>query len=352
MRRSPHVLNSIPMRHFKYFFIIVCNLVLLSCDNEVDLIHVSESTPVIYLVFNPNSQNYYLTLTKSVVGTENAINLIKNPDLVFYNQATVLLNGLEKDSILFSLEFNKSVSNKEPGIFAQSSGYLFESEPTVLTFNDLGLIDRPYHKLTSFELIVIIPESSDTLHSKIDLIKPDRILKPRRQGIKVDLAPPNSFIAQLWANTDNSYYKQLNFSFFYDELIDSVVYQRCDKLKMVSYIRDDNLDKIIDISFDGTHFLNVLSAQVTPPSPKVIWRKPRKFDFSIVTVDQAFKNYQETYQYSSEGISMIWSNVSGGSGLFAHYVSSTQYGYKFNQRTIDSIALSSTTKHLKFIRWE
>ena len=336
----------------KNWIIFLFLFLALSCNNEVDLLYEQPPIPIVYCVFNPTSSSFSLSLTRSVVGSENAMDLVSNPELLFYREAKVQMFAEDEDSIILSYDFHLSDIIKDSGIFPHKSGFAYYTTNYELNYDPFGNLYWSNKMIKKFRLLITIPESIDTIFAETELLKPDQILKPTIEGLKMDLAPPYSFYAQYFPRTDNSYYKELDFFIHYDELIGSTIYQRIDTLRLLSYIKDVNLDDLLEIEFDGVHFLNSVGAQLTPATDSVIWRKPRSFDFSLITVDKSFKDYIDTYENSGDGTSLIWSNMTGGVGLFAHYVSTTMRAYKFGIKTIDSLALSPRTKHLKFVRWE
>ena len=336
----------------KVLYTIILSIIVTSCNNEIDLLYPKPSIPVVYCIIDPTAPLLTVTITKSVVGSQNALYLVSKKELCYYEYVNIQIFALAKDSIIQSYTLHQSDITKNPGIFPQAPGYAYQSKIRKMNFDRFGNLICSDTHISKFKLHIEIPESNDTIDAEFELIKPDKILLPRREGLKMELAPPGKFYAQFYPRTDNSYFKQLNFHIHYDELIDSVVYQRIDTIKMLSCIEDTNLDDLIEIKFDGVHFLNTIGAQLSPASDSVLWRKPRSFDFSLITVDKSFRNYIDTYENAGEGTNLVWTNVTGGIGLFAHYVSATMRDFKFGQRTIDSLALSPRTKHLKFIRWE
>ena len=330
---------------------MIC-LIVTSCNNEIDLLFHQKPIPVVYCIVDPTAQVLTTTITKSVVGSQNAYSLVADENLCFYKDVNIQISALQGDSIIQSYKLQLSNLSKKPGIFPQIPGYAYHSKIHEMKFDRYGNLICMGNTITRFELHIEIPGSNDTIDAAFELLKPDKALLPRSEGLKMDLAPPYSFHAEFYPRTDNSFYKELDFLIHYDELCGSSIYHRTDTLKLLSYITDVNLDGIIETEFDGVHFLNVVGAQLTPPSDSVVWRKPRSFDFSLITVDKSFKDYLDTYENAAEGTNLVWSNVKGGIGLFAHYVSTTMRNYRFSQRTIDSLAISPRTKHLKFVRWE
>lgn len=333
------------------YTLIIC-LIVTSCNNEVDLLYQQPPIPVVYCIVDPTAQLLTTTITKSVVGSQNAFDLVADKELCFYKDVNVQIFALDGDSIVETYFLQKSILSKKPGIFPQTPGYAYQAGTEEMDFDRFGNLICTGRKISNFKLHIEIPESNDTIDAALEVLKPDKALLPRREGLKMELAPPDRFYAQFYPRTDNSYYKQLNFYIHYDEKIDSVVSQKIDTIRMLSYIEDTNLDDLIEIEFGGIHFLNTIGAQFSPASDNVSWRKPKSFDFSLITIDQSFKNYIDTYENAAEGTNLVWSNVSGGIGFFAHYVSTTMRNFTFGHRTIDSLALSPRTKHLKFVRWE
>ncbi len=72
----------------------------------------------------------------------------------------------------------------------------------------------------------------------------------------------------------------------------------------------------------------------------------------ISSADEIYDNYTETYIYATDLTRPAWSNFENGIGIFSLIFTGKLEGFTFDQRTIDSLALSPMTQSLKFVRWQ
>ena len=121
---------------------------------------------------------------------------------------------------------------------------------------------------------------------------------------------------------------------------------------MNKYLNADS-DGFVKIEIDISRLLNKLKVFVPPKPDSVKFRRVQDFDLSVVSADENYQTYTETYANLLEGSGFIWSNFDGdGVGIFAHFISVDRNNIAFSQRTIDSIALSPITETLGFVKWQ
>jgi len=103
--------------------------------------------------------------------------------------------------------------------------------------------------------------------------------------------------------------------------------------------------------FRPENFYSQVRAAI-PLSPEVKGRVIRNIDFIILTSDGAIKDYKDIDQIADDYHGTSYTNIINGLGLFSSFNTKGVYNQRLGQRELDSLALGSYTKHLRFNRWE
>jgi hypothetical protein len=329
-----------------FFTLVLC----VGCNNELDLLFEQPPLPVVYCYFNPSDSNYYVSLTKSVSADCNAYELISHPENVFFDSAMITLTAWGRDSALWSTGFVMCDIEKTKGIFPQTSGYLYESKSSIAEVPELieYVLENPVKKYT---LEVFIPELNSSLLSTIPTIEKLTIRQPRYSNYKVSFTPEPMYIL-LHTKDKNKIYKELWMRFRYEDVTNEQEIQREVNIVLDRYLyANDGI--FIEVEVGIERLLNKLKEFVPPIPDSVRFRRVKGFDISVMSADDNYKTYTETYDNLFEGSGLIWSNFDGnGIGLFAHYISVNRNNFFFSQPTVDSIALNPITDVLGFVKWQ
>ncbi|MEA1876952.1 MAG: hypothetical protein U9N86_08805 [Bacteroidota bacterium] len=333
----------------KQLFILQVILLSSSCDNEVDVIDKVNSKPVIYSLLNINDTVYSVSLTKTFVGDTNVYVLASNPDNVFYSSANIWLDGLAGDSIIWSTQFYLSDLVKDKGIFPQVSGYLYLSDAVINKISEDGYFFDSYSEIERFRLSIDIEGSMSVISAIVPVYHPNFFLSPYRVH-KISLYGREDFEVVI-ASTKGCSYRQLNMRVrYYEKLIGQ---EDLENRELEFIVRKDLqvVDKTSIARIPADFFFNKLVANM-PIVDNLQYRRFRDFDLLIYSADEIYDNYTETYIYTTDLARPAWSNFENGIGIFSLIFTGKLEGFTFDQRTIDSLALSPVTQSLKFVRWQ
>ncbi len=89
---------------------------------------------------------------------------------------------------------------------------------------------------------------------------------------------------------------------------------------------------------DSIHYIRLTKSFISESSP---WDEAKI----------PYSQYFASLHYRSDLFENMLSNMEGGKGLFAAYSKTEKTGITLSQQSMDSLALGSITKHLKFGRW-
>lgn len=329
--------------------IIYFGLLLFSCDNEVDVIDVVESKPVIYCLLNLGDSVYSVTLTKTFIDETNIFDLINDPSVVFYSSANITLSALNGNTSLWSTIFSQTDITKEKGIFPSSPGYLYQSVSVFPALDKYGFLGRKFRDVDKFTLSVELPNENINISTSVSVYYPNRIIWPRSVSM-IDFYGWEDFIVKINPQSGSSY-RQLNMKVrYWEKLVGNKEFMD----KEIEFILRKDLqiiDNEIRAPFPLDFFLNKLATNI-PKVENLHLRKFVDFDLVLYSGDDVFDTYRESYTFTTDLVGPNWSNIENGIGIFSLIFTHKMEGFTIDQRARDSLALSPITKDLKFLRWE
>lgn len=333
----------------RIIFYLQVIVVLSSCNNDIDVIDEVGSKPVIYSLLNLSDTVYSVSLTRTFIGTENIYNLAGDSHNVFYPSADIRLEGLADDSVIWSTLFYRSEQIKEDGIFPSEPGYLYYSNSVIPGFNEYGHLTGYFRNVDMFRLSIDIPTDGNSITSTVPIFRPNFISNPS-SGRKISLYGREDLEIGIGQRKGNAF-RQLNINIRYlEKLVGSNELME----KEVEFIVRTKIPATrdgISAEIPGVFFLNKLVANM-PIVNDLGFRRFIDFDLILYSADEVYKNYTETYIYTTDLAQSAWSNIENGIGIFSLMFTHRLEGFTFDQQTIDSIAMSPITKGLKFVRWQ
>jgi len=142
--------------------LLICFILITGCKTEIDISNYSKPIPVVYFLFDPGNiynKELKLKLTKSFVGHQNAYQMAKIKDSVYFKNAFVYIESRQDDYLLDRLEFEpREINNKEPGVFINNPNIVFTSRVNYGSVFGQG---------NNFRLIIEIPEINTTAYSVV-----------------------------------------------------------------------------------------------------------------------------------------------------------------------------------------
>lgn len=333
----------------RIFIFLQILFVLTSCNNEIDVIDEVDSKPVVYSLLNLNDTVYAVSLTRTFVGTENIYYLARDPHVVFYPSADIRLDGLSGDSIIWSTSFYQSEQIKEDGLFPTEPGHLYYSNSVLPGIDEHGYLTGDFRNIEKLRLSIDIPLSNVNTTAIVPIYRPNFIGNPS-SGRKISLYGREDFVVTI-AQRKGSSFRQLNFKIRYLEKLKGSNEVEEKELEFIGRTKIPATRDGIEAQIPGDFFLNKLVANI-PTVNDLQFRRFIDFDLILYSADEVYKNYTETYVYTTDLAQPAWSNIENGIGIFALMFTLRKEGFTFDQRTIDSIAMSPITKGLKFVRWQ
>jgi hypothetical protein len=112
-------------------------ILLNSCSNDLDVAAPWKDIPVVYGLLNIKDGAHYIRVEKAFLDpTANAFDIARNPDSLYYDNATVQLQRVSNGQVftLQRVDGDQEGLPREPGVFAESPNYLYK-----INANQIGL---------------------------------------------------------------------------------------------------------------------------------------------------------------------------------------------------------------------
>lgn len=326
----------------------LAGLILLSCNNELDLYGSAEDRPVVWCLLNATDSIHYIRVQRSFIpADENALIAAATPGISDYQSHEIRVGVQEW-------------LNEEPGRYWEAERVdgdsielikeegLFASSPNILyRFKDTLRLNARY-QLHIENLI------EDSLHlAETGLVGPFPLYFPIDPAVPFNLSDTGRYTID-WLSASRSYLYDAFYEVQYQEEIAGLWHQRSARIPLFNNrIRlDDGGFELMRSQVRYEVFYTGLRSALTPAPPQ-----SRRF----VQLNLVLTAYgEEVYllylnNLSNLGISAlfatgIYSNLSGGLGVFSSRGVSRSADILLTAETLDSLACGRFTRPLGFSR--
>ncbi|MEA3447928.1 MAG: hypothetical protein U9Q98_05700 [Bacteroidota bacterium] len=318
-----------------------------SCEEEVNVNADWENIPVVYGLLNQNDSVHYIKLNKAFLGDASAINMARESDSLFYDDAEVYINQIINGQISKRLNFVAVDTIPKPeGLFANDRNTIYVYEGEIQASNNSG---NPY----TYELHVNIPSANKHCTSAIELISGARIVDP--SSVR-EIALNNYDIGSVKAKYetgDNGMLYQMVFRFYYLEVTDAGdTIKNCPPIEIFGHVKTVSGagNQIIGLEFPVEKFYDVLLNSI-PEKENVtrLVRYPNSVSFTLHAADENFQIYSSLSEPSTGAVQEkpFFTNINNGVGLFAARLTKQTFN-KVSNPTISTLANDTITEHLNF----
>lgn len=323
--------------------LIICCLFLGACNNELDMIHYSDPTPIVYGILCPDDSIHHIRLTKSFISESSPWDEAKIPDSQYFKNVTIQLElRSDNGSVIERVHFVEVVGNeKEDGVFFTEPNILYQTR-------GITLMPTYVHPKIHYYLTIYIPAIDQSVIAET--------LIPPRPGIRTNIRANDQINLFGLVPTYVIYGANANFSKNISIIInylDKIDRQWLDKTIAYTIQRGATYGQpsVSDsLHLSASWFYPFMKNRI-PDDPRVTHRQFKSITIRSQLIDQAYYEYFASLHYRSDLFENMLSNIEGGIGLFAAYSKTEKTGITLSQQSMDSLALGSITKHLKFSRW-
>jgi hypothetical protein len=328
-------------------------ILMLSCQDDMNINADWESIPVIYCLLNQNETIHYVKVNKAFLGEASAAEMAQVSDSLFYDYVEVWIDEVTRtngnDVINRKLEF-VAVDNidKPEGYFANDRNTLYAYE---------GELSTEYVYL----LNVNIPSANITCKSEVELVDGATITKPVLNHPIILTNWSNGSVEMKYRTGNNGSIYQMVFDFYYIEVDESTgdTTRNIDPIR-IEMSKDDNDSEGVEVKKEFTveQFYQLIKDNIpVKEGVKRLVRYPESVKFTLYVADENFKIYSEVSEPSSSivqekpfftNIDVVNNDDGLAVGLFAARFNYTVIN-KMTAPSLDSLSRGVFTKDLNFV---
>ncbi|MCX7954521.1 MAG: hypothetical protein N3A01_04940 [Bacteroidales bacterium] len=315
-------------------------LFLISCNTDVNVQDNWRDITVVYGILDPADTIQIVRVSKAFLGAGNAYEMAKIPDSFYYSKpVNVFLEEWNGTSLTKVITLVKdSIIHRDEGVFSNSKNYYFVTK-------------EPLNMFAKYKLKVNI--ENKTVEAETYLI-PGNELYIKNQTTSSIIPQQNSYIKVVFKTPKYGKIFQTFLRFYYYEVFpDDTVKKHLDIYLSKNITATIEGNEEITVSYPSISFYETLKNKIKNNNANLLYRVVAKKATQIII----YVGSQEYFAYlqSIEPVSGVvvdkplYNNISNGIGLFTSRFTKYSKIDSLNQRTVDSIANSQYTKHLKFL---
>jgi hypothetical protein len=302
-----------------HLILLALALFLWECEEDVKAPVAKSPYPVVYSILDKDDSAHYVRLTKTFSGPIDAGVMAQNPDSLYYKNARVFAEMPGKTVEMLPT----GEINRDPGLF----------------FSEYSLLYKTIYRLCgSVRIHIFLPDDGTEVIGSTSLLGTPIFEAPNPAYEKVLSFYETEPVRIIWNGAQGVC--QTTIRFKYLEVTDFGI-DTC----QVDWIR-----KSADFSIIPEDLLTYLNHWI-PEKPEVNYRNMLGFDILVATGNGQLASYLKFKDWGVDIVEKPYSNLVNAYGLIASRVSGTLLDYKANQRFVDSLANSTVTGHLKFVKW-
>ncbi|MCX6226680.1 MAG: hypothetical protein NTV01_18350 [Bacteroidia bacterium] len=330
-------------------------LLSVSCDDDFTPNTDAGPIPVVYGIINPSDSFYCIRLTKTFQCTSSTNDCSKLPTIQYFDKPIVEFELLTTSGKLLTRALLLPVlqTAKEPGLFSQEPNIVYgifnSGFPLVQDQNSVGNLIP-----TCLVLKIKTSETSVLTYSKVDLRMPPHIISPRDHYERRFSLFEQHMERIAWTGFTDQFHAVTFRVGYLEQLVDTLRNDFFEIVFSVDPPDPENTDQILfEFPIDGQDFLRKMKLwfknKVEPPG--LDYRKTTSLEVEVVSTNDDYRLYINALKRDANVDIGEPSNVTNGIGLFAIKRVDISSGHSFHYKTMDSIANSELTKHLKFVKW-
>lgn len=322
--------------------LLIITIILLSaCGNDLTIQAPYNDIPVVYSILNQNDSVHYVRLEKSFAGEMNAFDMAAIPDSIYYPDAEVKIEKWRDGEFREEIIFNEvDTISRDSGIFAYKTNRVFAAR---------ARLDGE----AEYRLRVNIPGKEDTITARTHLVDRIRIIKPPYTQPTLNFSQYTGEVEVEWKSAPYArvYFLQVRFNYF--EVFNRDTMPKSLIWRIAHYVSDHSLgNETMEARINHEQFYRWLPSKIEPASPGIKRIANKKaFDFLFTIGGEELYTYMQIYD-PDDGITQdkpIFTNISGGIGIFSARYEQELNGKALTFPSIDSLSRGIYTKSLGFV---
>ncbi|MFC2117263.1 hypothetical protein ACFLSY_01305 [Bacteroidota bacterium] len=318
--------------------VFVFSFLISSCEEEIDLIMESPSTPVIYCLINPFDTVHYVRVTKTYI-PDNVNNNIPLSDdsLYFSGEVEVSLERWNENRAIETIKFQKTTEiSKDHGLFPNQNNILFIANHSI-TPGDRYIL---YVYIKDRGLII---DAETVMVGELDVIDPLPFVNR-----EITLLENQDYKVR-WNLASAAWIYQVVSRFNYFEITDGDTIQKNFEWVLNASYPGEHLENFIYTNINGSRFYQEILKNIKE-NPEVT-RKVKDMDIVIYYGGMELRNYVESLNPSRSVLQEKpkYSSFKYCEGVFSSLSKNENKGIGLSKIFIDSIADGKKTKNLNFL---
>ncbi len=314
-----------------------------ACSNELDLTAPWKDVPIVYGMLSTTDSAQYIRVERAFLDPEkNALNFTKNPDSIYYANATVSLINLENNEKfdLTKVDGNTEGYVRDTGIWAQAPNYLYKIKSDVI-----NLVEG-----NQYQLVINKGDNLPVTKVETQIVGlPEVTLPTMTQKIAFSEHPFNLN----WRKAVGAELYDVDVIFNYDESLESDPSQfghKSVKWKaLIGITPSDKNTQIENHSFQGSEFYRWLGGAL--PKKNVI-RHATSIGFVVtaggIELQKYFEVSQANFGITGSETTTEYTNIPDGYGVFSSLAKARIDSLVISPKTLDSLENSIFTAGLNF----
>lgn len=314
-----------------------------ACSNELDLTAPWKDVPIVYGMLSITDSAQYIRVERAFLDPEkNALNFTKNPDSIYYNNATVSLVNLGNGERfeLTKVDGNNEGFVRDTGIWAQAPNYLYKIKSDVL-----NLVSG-----NQYQLIIDKGDNQPVTKALTQVIGLPEITRPTPNQ---KVAFSHGDYTLNWIAAVGAELYDVDVVFNYEESLESDPSQFVPKSvqwkALIGVEPNIQNTQVEEHGFQGTEFYRWLSS--TLPKKNVI-RHAQSISFIVTAGGIEIKKYFEVskanFGITGSETTTDYTNIPDGFGIFSSLSKHQTVDLEFTISMMDSLKNGYLTAGLNF----
>ncbi|MEA1876895.1 MAG: hypothetical protein U9N86_08515 [Bacteroidota bacterium] len=336
----------------KASFVFLIIIFISGCSSELDIIHETQTVPVVYSLINPYDTVHYVRVQKTFIINKKEDFSTLNVDSMQFEDVEVFLFGKKGNSIKWEEQFSKIAMDKDDGFFPTENFEYFQLDRSLpIVISSVGYLNGGYPDIDTLILQVKIGDLDLITKASVPVLTPGVIIpEPRGTVIYLYGATLSKFAIPIGGESEcrpseENCYRQIEFSVHFKEYYENFYAE-----KEISWTTNSGWDGGSSYKLTPERLFNRMK-MLLPSSDSILTRRLDSIDVAIISPCRAFSEYWFVREYWENSDNPPYTNFDNSYGMFISYKIGKQTGFVLNRQTMDSLCKGYNYKEMKFKSW-
>lgn len=322
---------------------ILVSMILLgfaSCANDLVVMAPYTGMPVVYCILNQKDSVHYLRLEKSFLGEDNAYEMARQTDSIYYPGASVFLERWADGEIKEQMAM-KRIQNpvRDSGIFTNDPNYLYQTSSTIKGNSE-------------YRLNISIPSTGAKITAITHTVNDFKVIKPESYKKNLPFNSYDNYFTVEWLAAPYTRIYHLMIRFHYLEVKNSDTVNLTADWNIGDFVSKSGIGgEDMQVEILQRNFYKWLGNKLKQPASNVLRLADKKAVDIVYTVGgEELYTFMEIYKEDTGTLTEkpVFTNIINGIGLFSARFEQSILGKSLSGHSIDSLAFGIYTKNLRF----